>query len=159
MATHTLIFYPDPYVGFNKTKLIERHLSLAGVIGARLKASSLFSAGHKFRQFIPKIDSIQKYQCDLIRIQIEAVGVWILMKEQPFIVDCSNVVLIEGDIVGDSLVRYRSLCDLLNKITGDVYCVGTVNEPVWQGISEYSADYMLSSAFKSISSPESNEKV
>ena len=129
------------------------------MIGVKFRASSCFSAGHRFRQFIPKADSIQKYQSDLVRIQIKAVGVWMLMDGRPAMLDCSNVVQIEGDVVEHSLDRYRSLSDMLRRITGDVYRIGTAYESIEQGISEFPRHYTLRGALTFIGSPESIEKL
>lgn len=146
MTATALIFYPEPYVGFNKTQLLERHLSAAGVIGSKFKSSSFFSAGHNFRQFIPKIDSIHKYQYGLIRIQIQAVGVWAKAAGRAAILDCSNVVLVEGDTIGCSLERYSAFCKLLTRITGDQYEVGVVHDPLGGGVSEPDNNYRITSA-------------
>jgi len=143
MTTTSLIFYPEPYVGFNKTQLLERHLSAAGVIGSKFKSSSMFSAGQNFRQFVPKVDSIHKYQYGVIRIQILAVGVWATAASKVAILDRSNLVLVEGDAIGVSLDRYASLCELLHHITGDRYQVDVVYGPMRSGISETLSRYMV----------------
>lgn len=115
MVTTALIFFPTPFVGFNKTQLLVRQLTDAEVIDQRLK-SSIFSIGSKFRQFIPKVESIHKFQYGMIRIQILAVGD-----------NHSNVVLVEGDTISDPLDRYAPFCDLLYRITGDEYQVDIAN--------------------------------
>ncbi len=143
MTTTALIFYPETYIGFNKTQLLERHLAAAGVIGSRFKSSSLFSAGQNFRQFIPKVDSIHKYQYGVIRIQIQAVGIWARAAGKVAILECSNLVLVEGDAIGYPLNRYASLCELLYQITGDQYRVDVTHEPIRQGVSETPNYYMV----------------
>lgn len=129
MNAGELIFYPETYIGFNKTQLLERNLSAIGLIGSKLNALPFFSTGHHFRQFIPKVDSIHKYHYGLIRIKIQAVG-------KIGTSDCSNVILIEGDMFEPSLDRYASLCELLHRITGDRYLVDIISEPMCDGISE-----------------------
>lgn len=141
MTSTALIFYPEPYVGFNKTQLLERHLSAAGVVGSKFKSSSFFSAGQNFRQFIPKVDSIHKYHYGLIRIQIQAVGVWAKAEGRAAILDCSNAVLVEGDIIGYPLERYAAFLEFLTHITGDQYEVGVVHDPWGGGVSEPESNY------------------
>jgi hypothetical protein len=142
MTATTLIFYPETFIGFNKTQLLKRRLAAAGVIGAQLKSSSAFSAGQNFRQYIPKAQSIYQYHSGVIRIQIQAVGVW--MRAANFaILDRSNIVLVEGDAIEFPLDRYASLCELLYHITGDGYQVEIAYEPIRQGISEESASYAV----------------
>ncbi len=143
MTSTALIFYPDPYVGFNKTQLLERHLSAAGVVGSKFKSSSFFSAGQNFRQFIPKVDSIHKYHYGLIRIQIQAVGVWAKAEGRAAILDCSNAVLVEGDTIGYPLERYAAFRELLTHITGDQYEVGVVHDPLGSGVSEPESNYHI----------------
>lgn len=146
MTATALIFYPEPYVGFNKTQLLERHLSAAGVIGSKFKSSSFFSAGHNFRQFIPKVDSIHKYHYGLIRIQIQAVGGWAKVAGRAAILDYSNVVLVEGDTIGYPLGRYSALRELLVQITGDQYEIGVVHDPLGGGVSEPENNYRITTA-------------
>lgn len=136
MTVSTLIFYPDVYIGFNKTQLLERHLVAAGMIGSKFKSSSVFSVGPNFRQFIPKIDSIHKYHYGVIRIQIQSVGIWTAADNQAKIFERSNVILVEGDSLGQSLDSYASLRELLHRITGDRYKVDVLNGPLRLGISE-----------------------
>jgi hypothetical protein len=143
MTAAALIFYPETYIGFNKTQLLERHLAAAGVIGSKFKSSSAFSAGQNFRQFIPKVQSIHKYQYGVIRIQIQAVGVWARAVGKVAMLECSNLVLVEGDVIGQPLDRYASLCELLHRITGDRYVVDVAHEPMRFGISETRAHYMV----------------
>ncbi|MGV8837245.1 hypothetical protein [Cellvibrio sp.] len=143
MTSTALIFYPEPYVGFNKTQLLERHLSAAGVVGSKFKSSSFFSAGQNFRQFIPKVDSIHRYHYGLIRIQIQAVGVWAKAEGRAAILDCSNAVLVEGDIIGYPLERYSAFRELLTHITGDQYEVGVVHDPLGGGVSEPESNYHI----------------
>ncbi len=142
MTSTALIFYPEPYVGFNKTQLLERHLSAAGVVGSKFNSSSFFSAGQNFRQFIPKVDSIHKYHYGLIRIQIQAVGVWAKAEGRAAILDCSNAVLVEGDTIGYPLERYAAFRELLTDITGDQYEVGVVHDPLG-GVSEPESNYHI----------------
>jgi hypothetical protein len=143
MTATALIFYPETFVGFNKTQLLERHLVSAGVIGSKLKTSSIFSTGHNFRQFIPQAHTIHKYQYGIIRIQIQAVGVWATAGGQVAINDRSNILLLEGDAIEFPLERYEPLCELLYKITGDRYRVDVAYEPMRNGISEASRNYTV----------------
>lgn len=143
MTATALIFYPVTFVGFNKTQLIERQLAAAGVIGSKLKSSSIFSTGHNFRQFIPKASSIYKYQYDIIRIQIQAVGVWATAAGKVAIKDRSNFLLLEGDAIEFPLERYKPLCELLGRITGDQYRVDVAYEPARDDILEASSNYMV----------------
>ena len=76
MTATTLIFYPETFVGFNKTQLLKRQLTVIGILGSKFNSSPSFSAGQHFRQYIPKAQSIQKYHSGVVRIQIQAVGVW-----------------------------------------------------------------------------------
>lgn len=140
MNPTSLIFYPEPYVGFNKAKLIERHLMAAGIIGSKFTSSPFFSAGHSFRKFIPKVDSIHKYRYSLIRIQIQAVGVWAKASTQSVIENGSNLVLVEGDIFGYPLERYAALRDFLSQITGDNYVIGVVHNVLGECVSEPEAN-------------------
>lgn len=142
MTAVALIFYPESYVGFNKTQLLERHLAAAGVIGSKFNSSSAFSAGQNFRQFIPKVDSIYKYQYGVIRIQIQAVGVWARAVGKVAMLECSNLVLVEGDTIGQPLDRYASLCEFLYRITGDRYRVDVAYESIRFGISETRPNYI-----------------
>lgn len=141
MNPTALVFYPEPYVGFNKTQLLERHLQMAGVIGARFKSSSFFSAGYNFRQFVPKVDSLHKYHYGLIRIQIQAVGIRANLSVGSAAADCSNLVLVEGDALAYPLERYSALKDFLTRITGDQYEVGVLHNPLIERISEPAALY------------------
>jgi hypothetical protein len=140
MAATALIFYPETFIGFNKTQLLKRRMAVAGVIGSNFKSSSAFLAGQHFRQYIPKAQSIHKYQLGVIRIQIQAIGVWVTAANLA-ILDRSNIVLIEGDEIELPLARYTPLCDLLYRITGDQYRIDIAYEPMRQGISEASANY------------------
>lgn len=141
MTTNTLIFYPDPFVGFNKTQLLKRHLIAAGVLGVKLNSPCSFSAGQNFRQFIPKAQSIQKYQSGVVRIQIQAVGVWTTAVGEVAIVNRSNLVLVEGEAIELPLERYTSLCELLYRITGDKYRADITHQPLINGICEAPASY------------------
>ncbi len=140
MTTTALIFYPETFVGFNKTQLLKRRLAAVGVLGAKFKSSPAFMAGQHFRHYIPKALSLHKYQSGVIRIQIQAVGVWITPANLA-ILDRSNIVLIEGDAIERPLERYAPLCELLYHITGDRYQADIIYEPMRHGISEKPADY------------------
>ena len=143
MTTTALMFFPKPYVGFNKTQLLERQLAAEGVIGSKLKSTSVFSMGPNFRQFIPKVESIYKFQYGMIRIQILAVGVWTTATGNLKVDEYSNVVLIEGETVGYPLDRYIPFCELLFCITGDEYQVGVAHEPFPGGIAEKRENYLI----------------
>jgi|GEM_PF-6480428 len=142
MTTTTLIFYPETFIGFNKTQLLKRRLAAAGVIGSKFKSSPAFLTGQNFRQYIPKAQSLHKYQLGAIRIQIQAVGVWATAANFA-ILDRSNIVLVEGDAIEFPLERYAPLCELLFHITGDRYRVDIVYDPMRQGISEEPANYTV----------------
>lgn len=142
MTATALIFYPETFIGFNKTQLLKRRLAAAGVIGSKFKSSSAFSAGQNFRQYVPKTQLIHKYQFGVIRIQIQAVGVWATAADLA-ILDRSNIVLVEGDAIEFPLERYAPLCELLYYITGDRYRVDIAYEPMRQGISEEPANYRV----------------
>jgi phosphopantetheine adenylyltransferase len=62
------------------------------------------------------------------------------------ILDCSNVVLVEGDIIGYPLERYAALRELLAQITGDHYEVGIVHDPLGGGVSEPESNYCITTA-------------
>ncbi len=141
MADYALIFYPDSFVGFNKTQLLKRHLVAIGVLGSKLNSTCSFSAGQNFRQYIPKAQSIQKYQSGVVRIQIQAVGGWATAVGQVTFLDRSNIVLIEGEPIELPLERYAPLCELLHRITGDKYRVDMAYQPVINGICEAHAHY------------------
>jgi hypothetical protein len=141
MADYALIFYPDPFVGFNKTQLIKRHLVAIGVLGSKLASSCSFSAGQHFRQYIPKAQSIQKYHSGVVRIQIQAVGVWATATGQVVFLDRSNLMLIEGEAIELPLERYAPMCELLYRITGDEYRVDIAYQSAVNGICEEPAHY------------------
>lgn len=144
MTTTALIFFPKPYVGFNKTQLLERQLITAGVIGSKLKSISVFSIGPNFRQYIPKVESIYKFQYGVIRIQILPVGVWAATTGNLKVDEYSNVVLVEGDTISHPLTRYIPFCELLFCITGDEYQVGVAYEPPFRGgIAEMRKNYLI----------------
>lgn len=143
MTSNALIFFPRTYAGFNKTQLIERQLGTVGVIGSRFKATSVFSMGPHYRQFIPKVKSIQQFQRGIIRIQILSVGVWAIATESINIDEHSNVVIIEGDSISHPLDRYAPFCDLLLCITGDEYDVGVVSGSAGGGIAERRKRYQV----------------
>lgn len=142
MTTTALIFYPEAFIGFNKTQLLKRRLTAAGVIGARFKSSPVFPVGQNFRQYIPKAKSIHKYQSGVIHIQIQAVGIWATTVGRTLL-ERSNIVLIEGDAIEFPLERYTPLCELLDHITGDRYRVDMTNEPIRHGIAEDVAAYTV----------------
>lgn len=141
MTAPALIFYPEAFVGFNKTQLLKRHLAEVGFIGPKLNSSCSFSAGQNFRRYVPKPQTIQKYQSGAIRIQIQAVGVWATAVGQIAVLDRSNLVLVEGDGVEFSLEAYALLCDLLHRITGDKYSIDITYQPITDGICETPASY------------------
>lgn len=141
MTATALIFYPETFIGFNKTQLLKRHLGAIGFLGAKLNSSCSFSAGQNFRQFIPRAQSLQKYQSGAIRIQIQAVGVWATLAGQVAIIDRSNLVLVEGEAIELPLERYAPLCELLHRITGDKYRVDITYQPIINGICETPASY------------------
>jgi hypothetical protein len=141
MTATALIFYPDPFVGFNKTQLLKRQLIAIGVLSSKLNSSGSFSAGQNFRQFIPKAQSIQKYHSSAFRIQIQAVGSWATTAGQVAFLDQSNLVLIEGDGIELPLERYAPFCALLNRITGDTYRVDIAYQSSINGICEAAAIY------------------
>lgn len=141
MTATALIFYPETYIGFNKTQLLKRHLAAIGFIGAKFNSSCSFSAGQNFRQYVPKPQSIQKYQSGVIRIQIQAVGVWATAAGKVAILDRSNVVLVESEAIELPLKRYAPLCELLHRITGDMYRVDITYQPIINSICEPPANY------------------
>lgn len=141
MTAPALIFYPETFIGFNKTQLLKRKLAAIGVIGSTFTASPSFSAGQNFRQYVPKPQSIQKYHPSVVRIQIQAVGVWATSVGQVAILDRSNLVLVEGEAIELPLERYAPLCELLHRITGDKYRVDIIYQPIINGICEAPADY------------------
>lgn len=136
MTATLLIFYPENFIGFNKTQLLKRHLVASGVLGATLKRPCGFSAGQNFRQFIPKAQSIQKYHSGVVRIHIQAVGGWATATEQVVFLERSNLILIEGDVVELPLKRYAPMCELLGRITGDKYRVDIAYQSPDNGICE-----------------------
>lgn len=142
MTATTLIFYPETFIGFNKTQLLKRRLATAGVIGSKFPSASAFPAGHYFRQYIPQAQSLHKHPLSVVRIQIQAVGVWATATDLA-ILDRSNIVLIEGDVIEFPLERYAPLCELLSCITGDQYQVDIAYEPMRHGISEAPANYRI----------------
>jgi len=142
MTATALIFYPETFIGFNKTQLLKRHLTAARVIGSKFKSSSAFPTGQSFRQYIPQAQSLHKSQLGVIRIQIQAVGIWATAANLA-ILDRSNIVLIEGDVIQFPLERYAPLCELLYRITGDRYLVDIAYEPMRHGVSEEPASYRV----------------
>ncbi|QEY14803.1 hypothetical protein D0C16_01755 [Cellvibrio sp. KY-GH-1] len=135
MSRAALVFYPEIFVGFNKTQLIERQLVNVGFIGSRFRASPAFTTGSTYRQFIPKIDSLYKYQHSIIRIHIQSTGQWfsaarLAMHER------SNLVIIEGDSFIIDRSQCSNCCQLLGRITGDEYKVEIVEDLACLGISE-----------------------
>jgi len=141
MVDCTLIFYPDTFVGFNKTQLLKRQLAAVGVIGSKFNSSPNFSAGKNFRQYVPKPQSIQKYHSGVARIQIQAVGVWATAAGHVAVLDRSNLVLIDGEAIELPLERYAPLCELLYRITGDKYRVDISYHPLINGVCEAPASY------------------
>ena len=141
MTATTLIFYPETFVGFNKTQLLKRQLTVIGVLGPKFNSSPSFSAGHNFRQYIPKPKSLQKYHSGVIRIQIYAVGIWVTGVDQVAVLDRSNIILIESEAIEPSLDRYAPLCELLYRITGDKYRADITSQPIINSIGEEPAWY------------------
>lgn len=130
-----MVFHPESFVGFNKTQLIERHLLSSGFIGSRFRASSSYTAGAAYRQFIPKQETIQRYNYGIIRIHIQAIGQW-LSSEQAKVMDHANLVVVEGDVFIDSKAKCLKFCNFLKQITGDTYNVDRVPEIGCLGIRE-----------------------
>jgi len=141
MTATALIFYPETFIGFNKTQLLKRQLIAIGVIGSKLNSSCGFSTGLNFRQYIPKAQTIQKYHSGVVRIQIQAVGVWATATGSVAILDRSNLVLIEGEAIELPLERYARLCELLYRITGDKYRVDIAYQSAINGICEAPTHY------------------
>lgn len=142
MYKTALVFYPHPFVGFNKTLLIERHLHAAGIIGPRFRASSAFTAGNAYRQFIPKVETIQRYQQGIVRIYVLALGQW-LSGSKATVLDCANLVVVEGDTFVGSKMQCAKLCCFLEEITGDAYSIDMVPDIGCLGIRESGASYLL----------------
>ena len=141
MTATALIFYPENFIGFNKTQLLKRQLEAVGVIGSKFNSSPNFSAGQNFRQYVPKPHSIQKYHSGVVRIQIQAIGVWATAAGHVAILDRSNLVLVEGEAIELPLERYAPLCELLHRITGDRYRVDVTYQPLINAICETPASY------------------
>ncbi len=135
MSRAALVFYPEIFVGFNKTQLIERQLVNVGFIGSRFRASPAFTSGAAYRQFIPKIDSLYKYQHSIIRIHIQSTGHW-FSASRSAMHERSNLVIIEGDSFIVDRAQCSKFCQLLGRVTGDEYRVEIVEDLACLGISE-----------------------
>lgn len=140
MYKSAMVFHPGSFVGFNKTQLIERHLISAGIVGSRFRASSAYTAGTTYRQFIPKRETVQRYHYGIIRIYIVAVSQW-LSGERAVLMDHANLVVVEGDAFIGSKAQCSKLCDFLEQITGDNYTVDQIPEISCLGIREQHVDY------------------
>lgn len=138
MALTSLLFYPKDYIGFNKAGLLERRLLAEGVLGVKCESSTAFCAGYQFWRFIPKDINLQKSPLNIPRISIHSVGVWALLG-RPAILERANTLLIEGDLSGVVESTGKTLCGLLQAITGDEYAVAFV--PATLGIAETSKRY------------------
>lgn len=139
MYKAALVFYPESLVGFNKTQLIERRLFSAGIIGSRYRASPAFTTGPAYRQYLPKNDTLQRYQYGIIRIHIQAIGQW--MTTGGLLLDRTNMVIVEGDAYIASNTQCVGLCEFLADITGDVYEADIVADVACLGIREAEPEY------------------
>ncbi len=135
MSRTALVFYPKIFVGFNKTQLIERQLINASFIGSRFRASPAFTSGTAYRQLIPRVDSLYKYQHSIIRIHIQSIGQWFSVARSTMI-ERGNLVIVEGDSFVTGHTQCSGLCQLLYRITGDEYGVEVVEDLACLGISE-----------------------
>lgn len=141
MYRTALVFYPQSFVGFNKTQRLERHLFSSGFIGSRFHASPAFTTGTAYRQFLPKGETLQRYQYGVVRIHIQAVGQWITSKGT--LLDSTNLIIVEGDAFIASEKQCGIFCDFLKTITGDAYLVDTVANVSCLGIREQSVIYFV----------------
>lgn len=141
MYKTAMVFHPESFVGFNKTQLIERHLFSAGIIGSRFRASSAFTAGPGYRQFIPKLETIQRYNYGIIRIHIQAMGQW-MSGAHVSLKDHANLVIVEGDAFIGSTAQCGKLCAFLQQITGDAYTVDKLPDVGCLGIREPRLTYI-----------------
>lgn len=135
MNHSVLVFHPIDFVGFNKIQRIERNLAAVGFIGSRFRASSAFTTGAAYRQFLPKEGALHKYQYSLIRVHLQSIGQW-FWADQLAVRDRSNLVMIEGDTSLVRLGQGEGLCSLLQDITGDRYGVQWVDDINCLGIKE-----------------------
>lgn len=142
MYKTAMVFHPVSFVGFNKTQLIERHLLSSGIVGSRFRASSAYTAGTAYRQFVPKQETIQRYHYGIVRIYVVAVSQW-LSGEKAKMMDHANLVVVEGDAFIDSKLQCSKLCDFLKQVTGDDYTVDRVPEIGCLGIREPHVDYLI----------------
>lgn len=94
MYKAAFVFYPQAFIGFNKTQRLERHLFSVGFIGSRFSASHAFTSGPAYRQFLPKSETLHRYQFGVIRIHIHAIGQWIT---NGMLLDRTNLIIVEGD--------------------------------------------------------------
>ncbi|HTF98430.1 MAG TPA: hypothetical protein VL995_19985 [Cellvibrio sp.] len=145
------VFYPIDYVGFNKTQLIERRLLSLAFIGSKYHHSIAYTAGSAYRQFVPKVNSVHQYHYGIIRIYIQATGQWTPANGRSFLIDRSNIIIIEGDSFIATERQCSKLCDLLYEITGDKYEIDKVPDVACLGISEPYAAYYSINSFECIS--------
>lgn len=141
MNKSALVFFPEIFVGFNKTQLIERKLLMAGVIANRFRASSAFTAGPAYRQLVPKKESLHKYHYSIIRIYIQSIGQWFSTK-QGVLVDRGNLVIVEGDHSVTDLSQSIGLCHFLGGVTGDNYKAEYIDDLASMGIKEPDANFV-----------------
>lgn len=140
MTISSLLFYPKDYIGFNKTRLLERRLIAEGFLGGQCELRYAFHAGCHFWRFIPKDINLQTSPFSIPRISIHAVGVWAL-NNRSVILERTNAVLIEGELSGRAESSCEVLCRLLLKITGDEYAVASV-APGNQTVAEIRKQYV-----------------
>lgn len=134
MYRTALVFYPQSFVGFNKTQLLERHLFASGFIGSRFNASQAFTTGTAYRQFLPRGETLQRYQHGVIRIHIKAIGQWLM--SNGVLLDSTNLVIVEGDPFISAENQCVTFCDFLKTITGDAYSLDSVENVGCLGIRE-----------------------
>lgn len=141
MHKAAFVFYPSDYVGFNKTQLIERRLLSLAFIGSKFRHSVAYTPGSAYRQIVPKVNSAQQYHYGIIRIYVQSTGQWTPGHGRSFLIDRSNIIIIEGDAFIVNEVQCSKLCDLLKEITGDKYEIDKVPNVASLGISEPFAAY------------------
>lgn len=136
-----MVFHPEFLVGFNKTQLLERHLFSSGFIGPRFRASPAFTIGNNYRQFLPKSETLHRYQHGITRIHIQAVGQW--RTASGVLLDSTNLIIVEGDAFISAEKQCATFCALLKRITGDNYLIDTVSDVACLGIREMEANYQI----------------
>ncbi len=141
MYKAAFVFYPQAFIGFNKTQRLERHLFSVGFIGSRFSASHAFTSGPAYRQFLPKSETLHRYQFGVIRVHIHAIGQWIT---NGMLLDRTNLIIVEGDAFISNEEHCKNFCDFLETITGDNYKVGFVENVGCFGIRGPQADYVIS---------------